>query len=196
MFELDFNDAPEQQTRGPIPAKTQVPVILTVVSGDLGPQDSFSVSKTGLIQLKVEATVTEGQYKGRKVWQTFFVGGLPDAKLSDGQKKAIDSSKATVRAFLEVKHGLSPRDFSDAAKAKRKLSSGFDLDNIECWIEVGIDKGSQKEDGTFYADRNRIDRVINPLDKTAATSSPANGNSAVGDGAATRPTGGSKAAWA
>jgi hypothetical protein len=192
QMKLDFNDAPAQATRGIIPARTQVHVIAAVKSGGDGPDGSVKFTSTGLVMLELELTVTEGDYKGRKLWERLFLDVAPGYAATEPQQKAINGSRATVRAIIEAARNIASTDMSPAAVAARTISTPYDLDNMEFWIEVGVEKDKTGQ----YPDKNRIGRVINGADKATRPTAGAGFGGPKTEAVGARPTGGAKAGWA
>jgi hypothetical protein len=116
--------------------------------------------------LRLEARITEGAFKGRPFWPSFFVGndkngtrcfadGKTDDGLTEGQVTGVRMSREMIRAILEAARGFSPSDETPAAMKARSLSSLDDLDGMEINVVIGVEKG---KDG--FADKNTIKRVI------------------------------------
>lgn len=144
-----------------IPSKTIVPVILAIQEGEEGtPENAMQKTKTGLYQLALEFTVTEGDFEKRKIWDRLTLGAAPGVDLTDGQKKAINISGSRIRAMLEAGRHFAPTDESDAAKKSRMMETIFELNGLEFWVEVGIEKGGAKEGGGTYDDKNKINKVL------------------------------------
>jgi len=196
-MQYNFNDA-EPNTFDLIPAKTVVPVRLAVLAGDAGtPENAFSVTKTGLLMLTLEATITEGQFAKRRLWHRMLLGAKNGVEVTEGQQKAINMSRATIRAILEAARGIAPTDESDTARAARKFDSVFEMDGMEVWIEVGVEEGTGG-----YEDKNIIRRV---LPYKADRQGPVQGALPMGNAApqgarpapaANAPTAAKKPAWA
>lgn len=164
MSLYDYSNADEQKSQFDlIPNKSIVPVIVAIQPGDEGtPENAMKETSTGLYQLVLELTVTEGEFEKRKLWHRLTMGGPKGATLSEGQQKAVNISRATIRAMLEAGRGVAPTDESERAVAARKMESIFELEGLEFWIEVGIEKGGSKNDGTDakYDDKNRLNKVM------------------------------------
>ncbi|NBW07980.1 MAG: hypothetical protein EBR82_08130 [Caulobacteraceae bacterium] len=153
-----------------VPAKTQAPAIFAVRAGDQGtPENAFSVTRSGLYQLTLEATITEGEYAKRKIFHRITVGAAPGTQLTEGQEKGINIGKQFLRSLLEAGRGFAPTDESPQAIEARKMSSIFELDGLEAWIEVGIevDKTGQ------YGDKNTIRRILPAKASERAAGAPA-----------------------
>lgn len=181
-----------------IPAKTVVPIRIEVQAGDHGtPENAFKITKTGLLQLVLECTITEGEYARRKVWQRLTFGALPQTAVSEGQQKSMNYSRAMVRSILEAARGYTPTEESPEAVAARKFDSVFELDGMEVWVELGVEKSEG------YDDRNTIKKIV-PRKQGIAyginthTPQPRQGSLPMSGGnSAARPAqGGSKPAWA
>jgi hypothetical protein len=165
---IDFNDANEQRADGVIPDGTYCGLRLEIRPGgeniegcaeaDLG---LFKLSQTSdAAYLVCELTVTSGPHAGRKVYQNFVVSG---GKLNEaGVSKAWNISKDTMRAMIDSAFGLDPKDMSDLTKKKRRMSGFRDLNGIEFFARLGVERGGETPDGGQYPDRNRIAHVVVP----------------------------------
>lgn len=161
-----------------IPVGTTACVIAAVQAGDEGtPENAFKLTSTGLLMLRLEFTITEtpdGKFVGRKFWQSFILGASKGTQLTDGQEKAINIAKGLMRQILEAGRGYAPTDESDAAVEARKFDSVFELDGLEFWIDIGIDKSKDPQ----YSDQNKIKKVhavagSDEVEKATTTPKPA-----------------------
>lgn len=153
----DFSTAEKTQTFDIIPAGTVVCLHLAVLAGDEGtPENAFVVTKTDLYQLVLECTVTEGEYAKRKIFHRLTMGAQPHVTMTEGQQKGVSISRSFIRSVLEAARGFSPTDESAEAISARKMESLFELDGLEVWCELGIEKGTGN-----YSDRNTIKKVLN-----------------------------------
>lgn len=173
---LDFNDAEPQRDFEPIPAGTIVKVYATLRPGGLGDGGWLTPSKSSDGQyLNFELTiVTDGPYRGRKIWTNMTAkGGSLDEQ---GQSKAGKITKTHVRAMLNSARNASPDDMSDAARAKRVIQDYGALNGLEFGIRVGL---QPPKDG--YAAKNTVSQVIEPNHKdyqavmSGASGAPAGG---------------------
>lgn len=138
-----------------IPAKTVAPIRCAVVAGDPGtPENAYAITKSGLYQLVLECTIVEGPFERRKLWHRLTMGARAGVEMTDGQKKGVAISHSFIRSLLEAKAGISPTDESAAAINARKINSLMDLNGIEAWVEIGVEKSEQ------YGDKNKINRVV------------------------------------
>lgn len=153
----DFSSAePNTGSFDIIPAKTVAPVRVAVLAGAEGtPENAYAITKSGLFQLVLECTITEGPFERRKIWHRLTMGAKPDVVMSDGQKKGVSISHSFIRSLLEAKAGISATDESAAAINARKINSLMDLNGIEAWVEIGVEPAS----GQFEA-KNKINRVV------------------------------------
>jgi len=156
---LDFNTAEEQfdgvsSDFSPIPEGTIVDVLLTIRPGGAGPEGILKQSQRSDAQyLDCEYTVTNGEYERRKFWGNLTVAG---GSLDDqGNSKAGNISKRTIRALLESCYNIEPKDMSEPAKAARTLSTYMDLNGLYAKVEVGIETYNDK-------DNNKLSRVVTP----------------------------------
>lgn len=184
----DFSTA-EKPQGDMIPEKTVALLSFQVLAGDEHTKENaFVVTKTGLYQLVLEATVVEGDYARRKVWHRLTMGAQEGVEMTDGQKKGVSISGSFLRSLLEAARNIAPTDESPKAIAARKVDSIFELNGMEAWCEIGIEKGT----GTF-SDKNRINKVINALAAPAGGAKPAPARPAAASPAATFAAGGSPA---
>lgn len=140
-----------------IPARTNAPVVVSIKAGDEGtPEKAFKVVKDGQYMLQLELTISEGDYAGRKIWHNAIMGGQPSAQLTEGQEKAVQISRTLIRSMLEAARGYAPTDESKEAVAARQIGSIFELEGLEFWIEVGIEKDKKGE----YPDKNKIQKIL------------------------------------
>jgi hypothetical protein len=154
----DFSTAEKPQGEL-IPDKTIALLNFQVLAGDEHtPENAFVVTKTGLYQLVLEATVVEGDYARRKVWHRLTMGAQSGVEMSEGQKKGVAISGSFLRSLLETARGVAPTDESPNAIAARKIDSLFEINGMEAWCEIGIEKGT----GTF-SDKNRINKIVNTV---------------------------------
>lgn len=156
---LDFNTAEEQfdgvtSDFTPIPEGEIVDVLLTIRPGGAGPEGILKQSQRSDAQyLDCEYTVTNGEYERRKFWGNLTVAG---GSLDDqGQSKAGNISKRTIRALLESCYNVQPKDMGDEAKSIRMLSSYMDLNNLLVKVKVDIETYNDKEN-------NKLGKVIVP----------------------------------
>jgi len=143
---MDFNNAESNSGFDLIPLNTIAPMILTIRPGSRGEGGWETGSDTSTYTwLNCELTVTEGRYKGRKIWQNMMCGH-PEA-----ENKAVNITRSTLRGILESARQIKPDDMSDDAKAKRIVSGFGDFSGLEFVGKIGIEKG---KDG--YDDKNKL----------------------------------------
>lgn len=142
-----------------LPANLTACVTTTVKAGDDGtPENAFKLTSGGLLMLQLEFTITEtedGKFVGRKFWQNLILGATKGTQLTEGQEKAINIAKGTMRQILEAGRGYAPTDESEAAIEARKFDSVHELDGLEFWIDVGIEKSKDPQ----YSDKNKIKKI-------------------------------------
>ena len=113
----DFNEAGEQSDV--IPAGTVATVQLTVRPGGAGEDGWLKRAKDGNSEaLDCEFVLLDGQYAKRKFWDLFTLSGTTENHADYGQK-----SRATIRAMLELVHGINPKDKSEEAKKARAVEN-------------------------------------------------------------------------
>ena len=163
---LDLNNVPPMEGGNRdfelMPDGTVVSGIIKLLGGDIelpeyGGGNYFKASKaTSAKWLPIELTIVGGGFDKRKVWQNIFVDG--DAKDENGMSKARKIGLNTIKQMVDSGFGISPKDESEDARAKRASIQGIQMINgmtISCVL--GIEKG---RDG--YADRNKIKTVLTP----------------------------------
>lgn len=189
----DFSGAKPANSFDLMPAKTQVPVIFSIQKGDPGtPENAMKVTQTGLYQLVLEATITEGDFASRKIWHRLTMGARPGLQLTEGQEKAVSISNTFIRSLLEAARGVAPTDESAEAQAARRINSIFDLEGLECWIEIGVEKSNDPK----YDDRNTIRKIIPISADTAGKAQAATPPQQQRTQAPQRPAAATKPAWA
>ena len=163
---LDLNNVPPMEGGSGdfelIPDGTVVSAIIKLEGGDTeipeyGAGTYFKQSQTTSAKwLPIELTIMGGNFDKRKVWQNIFVDG--DAKDENGMSKARKIGLNTIKQMVDSGFGISPKDESEDAIAKRASIQGIHMINgmIIC-CTLGIEKGSNG-----YADRNKIKTVLTP----------------------------------
>jgi len=163
---LDLNNVPPMEGGSGdfelIPDGTIVSAIIKLEGGDTeipeyGAGTYFKQSQTTSAKwLPIELTIMGGNFDKRKVWQNIFVDG--DAKDENGMSKARKIGLNTIKQMVDSGFGISPKDESEDAIAKRASIQGIHMINgmIIC-CTLGIEKGSNG-----YADRNKIKTVLTP----------------------------------
>ena len=137
-----------------IPAKVPLLVEYRYTPGGAGPDGALTQSKDSDAQyLKSEFTVLRGPFRGRKFWGNLTVsGGKVDEK---GNSKAAAITRGHMRLMVESARGVSTKDESPEAAAKRVITSFKDLQGLRFVCTVKIEKG---KDG--YADKNQLGDVL------------------------------------
>jgi hypothetical protein len=158
----DFNDA-QAQTFDLIPKGIIAKVRLTIRPGGHNDEQqgwtggyATRNANTGAVYLNCEYTVLEGQYARRKV---FSLIGLMSPK---GPAWA-NMGRSLVRGILNSAHGISDKDSSPQAQAKRRIRSFGDLDGVEFLARIDIGKDTSGED------KNEIRVAVTPDHKDYAT---------------------------
>ena len=160
-----------------IPAGTIAKVNIAVRPGGEGEGGWLTQSKSSDVQM------LKGELTKRKFWVNLAVsGGKVDEQ---GNSKAGNITRATLRAFLESARGVQPNDESDEAKRKRLVNGYGDFNGMEFWAKVGIEPARGE-----YQAKNKLLAVVTP-DKEGYGGAPVQ---PAGNGAAVQP--GQKPAWA
>jgi hypothetical protein len=152
----DFNFAGvKPDIRETIPAGTPLYLALSYTPGGVGPAGALTKSKTSDVEyLKAEFTVLRGPYKGRKFWSNMTVtGGDVDEK---GQSKAGAITRKSIRLLLDSAQGLSSKDDSPEAAAKRVLPEGFK--SLQGLRFVALAKVEKEKDG--YPEKNTLGSIL------------------------------------
>lgn len=157
---MDFNnDKPD--IREPIPAGTPLLLRMTYAPGGAGPNGALTRSKPSadnpspdVEYLKAEFTVLRGPYQGRKFWGNLtMVGGKVDEK---GASIAAGISRKAIRLMLDSAQGLSSKDESPEAAAKRVLPNGYaSLQGITFRAKANIEPARGN-----YAAKNGLGQVL------------------------------------
>jgi hypothetical protein len=158
---FDYSDAPPPQF-DLIPQDTVATVSTHIRPGGAGEDGLLKRSKDGSCEmLDFEFTILDGTYKGRRFWTYLVLTGT-----TEGQAKAADSSRGTLKAILDSALGLKPNDVSAEARAARTVSLGK-FNGMAFIAKIGIERGGPKSDGTgtFWPDKNVLGGVVTP-DKT------------------------------
>ncbi len=190
---LDFAKE-ENRSFDLLPEKTVAHVVLSIEPGKEGtPENAFTVTSSGLLMLRLCATITEGPFQGRKFWQNMILGATKGTVPSEGQQKAINIARGIVRQLLEAGRGVEPSDESAAAVAARSMTSVHELAGLEMWVTIGIDKSKDPQ----YSDQNKISRV-HPYNKGAAPPASTTGSGQAGNPAQAKSAGAApkKPSWA
>jgi hypothetical protein len=172
---IDLNDAGPQGDRnllppGPYQLKMQINY------GGAGPDGALRRAKNGrTLMLELECTVTQGEHRGRKLWDYILLEldenaqpALEGDKL-DKLRTAVPMGRSKLRAIVDSARGLDPTDSSEAARTKRHFESYADLDELVFWAQLDERPGSNG-----YGPRNIIDFIIVPGD-SAYPATPAQG---------------------
>lgn len=166
---LDFNEAPEQRQDGIIPDGTFARIKMVFRPGNASLPNCEAMDAglfklanppSDAVMLDSEFIVLAGPHAKRKFWQMMTVaGGSLDEK---GVSKAWNFNKSLLRAMVESALGIDPKDMSEAAKAKRSLRGFRDLDGIEFFARIGVERGGEAPNGGRYPDKNRLAHIVVP----------------------------------
>jgi len=134
----DFNDA--QSNINLIPKGTLAKVRLTIRPGGFDdPTQGWTGGYakrggTGAVYLDAEFTVLEGAYAKRKIWSMI---GL----YSPNGPNWTNMGRSLIRGILNSSRGISDKDNSPEAQARRRINGFADLDGLEfvARIDVGAD---------------------------------------------------------
>jgi hypothetical protein len=102
----DYSDAQPARSFEIIPAGTIVTVSLHLRPGGAGEDGILKRSRDGTCEMiDAELTVTDGEHKGRKIWEYWIVQGT-----TTGHEEAIRISDSTLKSILDATRGLNPDD--------------------------------------------------------------------------------------
>ena len=149
----DFNSA--QSNSNVIPKGTLAKVRLTLRPGGFDdPAQGWTGGyakrgTTGSVYLDAEFTVLEGPYARRKIWSLI---GLYSPKGPDW----ANMGRGLIRGILNSARGISDKDNSPEAQARRRISGFGDLDGLEfvARIDVGQDANGD--------DKNEVRGAVTP----------------------------------
>ncbi len=142
----DSNDA--QSNANVIPKGTLAKVRLTIRPGGFDdPAQGWTGGyakrgASGSVYLDAEYTVLEGTYAKRKIWSMI---GL----YSPNGPNWANMGRSLVRGILNSSRGISDKDNSPEAQARRRINGFADLDGLEfvARIDVGTDtNGDEKNE--------------------------------------------------
>lgn len=149
----DFNDA--QSNSNVIPKGTLAKVRLTLRPGGYDdPSQGWTGGyakrgSTGSVYLDAEYTVLEGPYAKRKIWSLI---GL----YSPNGPNWANMGRSLVRGILNSSRGLSDKDNSPEAQARRRINGFADLDGLEFVARIDIGQDTNGED------KNEIKSAVMP----------------------------------
>jgi len=154
----DYTDAPPPQFE-PIPHGTIATVAMHIDAGNVGEDGMLKRSKDGGCEmLNTVLTITDGPYKGRKVFERWILAGT-----TDGHAQAAERSRGMLKAILDSALGLKPNDTSPQARVARNVSLK-DFEGKTFIAKIGVEKGGPKNDGSGenWPDKNVLAGVITP----------------------------------
>lgn len=170
----DFNDA--QSNINLIPKGTLAKVRLTIRPGGFDdPAQGWTGGyakrgATGAVYLDAEYTVLEGAYAKRKIWSMI---GL----YSPNGPNWTNMGRGLIRGILNSSRGISDKDNSPEAQARRRIAGFHELDGVEfaARIDVGTDSnGEEKNEIKSALAPNHRDYVsVMGLGASTASSAPA-----------------------
>ena len=149
----DFNDA--QSNSNVIPKGTLAKVRLTLRPGGFDdPSQGWTGGyakrgSTGSVYLDAEYTVLEGPYAKRKIWSLI---GL----YSPNGPNWANMGRSLVRGILNSSRGISDKDNSPEAQARRRINGFADLDGLEFIARIDVGQDTNGED------KNEIKSAVMP----------------------------------
>lgn len=139
----DFNSA--QSNSNVIPKGTLAKVRLTIRPGGFddpsqGWTGGFAKrAATGAVYLDAEYTVVDGPYARRKIWSLI---GLYSPKGPDW----ANMGRSLIRGILNSARGISDKDNSPEAQARRRINGFGDLDGLEFVARIDIGQDTNGDD--------------------------------------------------
>ena len=156
----DFNSA--QSNTNVIPKGTLAKMRLTLRPGGFDdPSQGWTGgwahrATTGAVYLDAEYTVLEGPHARRKIWSLI---GLYSPKGPDW----ANMGRGLIRGILNSARGVSDKDNSPEAQARRRINGFGDLDGIEFVARIDIGQDTNGED------KNEIRAAVTPDHRDYAT---------------------------
>ena len=156
----DFNSA--QSNTNVIPKGTLAKVHMTLRPGgfdDASQGWTGGYAKrgtTGSVYLDAEFTVLDGPYAKRKIWSLI---GL----YSPNGPNWANMGRGLLRGILNSARGISDKDNSPEAQAKRRINGFVDLDGLEFVARIDIGKANNGEE------KNEIRAAVTPDHRDYAT---------------------------
>jgi len=161
---ISYADADDQRTNlfpsGVYSLKAEVLI------GNYGEDNTLMLaSSKRTMHVALVCTVTDGEYKGRKIYDNVTVAldktvqpPVDTAQLNK-YRTAVRIGRARIKAIINSARGLDPNDKSPDTEAKRSIETHEELTGMVFWAEIG----EEPPRGAFRA-RNRIDRIVEPCD--------------------------------
>jgi len=149
----DFNDA--QSNTNVIPKGTLARVRLTLRPGGFDdPSQGWTGGyarrgATGAVYLDAEYTVLEGPYARRKIWSMI---GLYSPKGPDW----ANMGRSLLRGILNSARGISDKDKSPEAQARRRIAGFHELDGLEFVARIDVGQDTNGED------KNEVRAAVTP----------------------------------
>lgn len=142
-----------------IPDGTVVRVRLSIEAGGQAPEGLLTRTKNAdMFYLHALLTVTEGPYANRTLHHRFAVRGV------DPQDRWALRGLQDLKRVLESARNIAPHDFSEEAKAKRRIQSYREFDGLIFPIKVGVKSGGAQDPSStrHYAPENCIKSILLP----------------------------------
>lgn len=153
---LGLDTASKTQGAKIIPANTQVELVMQIRPGNVGLEGLLKRSSKGDSEyLDVKFTVRGGPFDKHDIYSNMLLDGV-----TAGHAKAGERSRTTLRAIFESVHGIDPDDNSPATMTRRANATLAEFSGATFLATVGIEKGDKKPDGSFYKDKNIVDKVL------------------------------------
>jgi hypothetical protein len=144
----------EPGSRGLIPDGVTAKVVFNIKSGGAGDEGLLTTSKSSNLYINGILIITEGEYYGRKIYDTIVVESPAPSFF------AVTKGLQKLRAMMESAFNITPTDMSDDAVKIRQFERYSDLSGLEFLIKVGIEVSKDQR----YRDKNCVKYVITPDD--------------------------------
>jgi len=149
------DDNSAQSNSNVIPKGTLAKVRLTIRPGGFddpsqGWTGGFAKrAATGAVYLDAEYTVVDGPYARRKIWSLI---GLYSPKGPDW----ANMGRSLIRGILNSARGISDKDNSPEAQARRRINGFGDLDGLEFVARIDIGQDTNGDD------KNEVRGAVTP----------------------------------
>lgn len=152
-FILDLNQIASRESVL-IPEGTYIKVSLAIRPGGCGPDRMLTKAKNSdFWYLNTILVVCSGPFTGRKVYHRFSLQGS-----STGYDAWVERGQRQLRAAIESAYRILPTDNSEAAQAKRRLTTFRELEGLTFFVKVGIQAGRDPA----FAPSNVVRTIITP----------------------------------
>jgi hypothetical protein len=173
---IDLNDTETHRDRNLIPDGIYQ-LEIKLKPGSAGPDGLLRRAKKNMRSMMLELqctvvaevqrnTIVKSEHAKRRVWDYITVDfdetddiALPpiEADKVDNYKNSVRLGRMKLRAILDSAYALMPNDNGETARAKRRLDSYTDLDQLRFFAQITTSKGNGG-----YGPRNTLHYIITP----------------------------------